>query len=234
MNKEELAHKIIDIFHDKGLLKDIKHISEESKSIEQLIDFFEKQIQQDFLKEILPDEKGYIEHMKNKTSYDFGNGFNACLKEIINRAEEKWNCDTYLILKAIQFAKEKHKGQLDDNKEDYFNAHCLNVYKILKLKCQKDINLLCASLLHDTLEDTNTTYEDLVEEFNQDIADLVNEVTHERQKDNNGYCFPRLKTERGIILKFADRLSNLTRMKPWNEERKQYYLKKSKFWKSEK
>ena len=106
------------------------------------------------------------------------------------------------------------------------------VYKIL-MTITKDENILCAGLLHDTLEDTKTTYNELVETFGNDIADLVMEVTHEGTK-HKGYCFPRLKTQRGIILKFADRLSNISRMDCWSEERKKQYLNKSKFWKNEK
>ena len=49
----------------------------------------------------------------------------------------------------------------------------------------------------------------------------------------NGYWSPRLKTKRGIILKFADRLSNLSRIESWDKKRQEHYLKKSKFWKSE-
>ena len=62
------------------------------------------------------------------------------------------------------------------------------------------------------------------------IADLVMEVTHEGSKDKYGYYFPRLKTTRGIILKFADRLSNLTRMGAWDDDRIDQYIRRSKFW----
>ena len=82
------------------------------------------------------------------------------------------------------------------------------------------------------IEDTETEYGEIAIKFNEDIADLVMEVTHEGNKDT-GYYFPRLKTKRGIILKFADRLSNLSRMECWDEERQQHYLKRSKFWKNE-
>lgn len=136
------------------------------------------------------------------------------------------------LLKAIAFAKEKHRGQLDDNGKDYFEEHCLQVYNILSV-ITEDQNLLCAALLHDTYEDTDTTYEEVLQIFGRDIADLVNEVTQEGQKDSKGYYFPRLKTERGILLKFADRLSNLSRMEAWDDKRREHYLKKSKFWKSE-
>ncbi|MDD3940557.1 MAG: HD domain-containing protein [Candidatus Pacebacteria bacterium] len=136
------------------------------------------------------------------------------------------------LLKAIAFAQEKHRGQLDDSGKDYFEEHCLQVYNILNTVTE-DQNLLCAALLHDTYEDTDTTYEEVLQIFGRDIADLVNEVTQEGQKDSKGYYFPRLKTERGILLKFADRLSNLSRMEAWDDKRREHYLKKSKFWKSE-
>ena len=134
--------------------------------------------------------------------------------------------------KALGFAHRKHKGQLDDCDLPYI-YHPVQAAKILEMVVPKDENLIAAAYLHDTLEDTDTTYEELVKEFNKDIADLVNEVTHDGSKDQKGYYFPRLKTQRGIILKFADRLSNISRMDAWNENRKQHYLNKSKFWKSE-
>ena len=136
-----------------------------------------------------------------------------------------------IVIQAYNYASEKHKGQKDDVGNDYFKAHCFVVYKILNEIYVND-NLLCAGLLHDTLEDTDTTHKELKKEFNQDIADLVKEVSHKGKKDNSGYYFPNLKTERGIILKYADRISNLSRMNCWNKKRREQYLKKSKFWKS--
>lgn|SRR3990167_6420562 len=136
------------------------------------------------------------------------------------------------IQQAKEYSKEKHKGQLDPGGLPYF-LHPDGVAEIINLILPNDENLIAAAYLHDIIEDTETTYEELKEEFGEDVADLVNEVTHEGKKDEKGYYFPRLKTQRGIILKFADRLSNLTRMEPWDEKRKQDYLKKSKFWKSE-
>ena len=97
-------------------------------------------------------------------------------------------------------------------------------------RVSNDPNLLAAAYLHDVVEDCGVTYEDLVREFNQDIADLVMEVTHEGDK-TKGYYFPRLHSKRGIMLKFADRLSNISRMDSWSESRQNQYLRKSKFWK---
>lgn len=140
--------------------------------------------------------------------------------------------DEQTVLKAYKFAQHKHKGQLDDTKEDYFRVHICQVFRILQ-NVTNDANILAACLLHDTLEDTQTTVEELIENFGTDITMLVLEVTHEGNK-TTGYFFPRLKTQSGIMIKFADRLSNISRMEAWSDDRKAHYLKKSKFWESEK
>lgn len=137
-----------------------------------------------------------------------------------------------LIIKASRFAKRKHGIQLDDNGRNYFYGHVNQVYRLLVMVTE-DPNVLAAGLLHDTIEDTDTSYEELVQEFGGTIADLVMEVTHEGKADNKGYYFPRLATKEGIMIKFADRLSNLSRMESWPQERQAHYLRKSKFWKSE-
>jgi len=138
-----------------------------------------------------------------------------------------------LINKAYLFAKKKHGNQLDDEGKNYFTFHVYRVYRCLETLVPGEYELLCAALLHDTLEDTDTTYAELVKEFGKDIAELVNEVTHEGKPDDKGYFFPRLNSKRGIMLKFADRLSNLSRMNSWNIKRAEQYLRKSKFWRSE-
>lgn len=137
-----------------------------------------------------------------------------------------------IINKARQFATKAHEGQLRDDGKPYIN-HPITVARILLALYgdeNVDANLIAAAYLHDTIEDTSTTYEDLLQEFGQDIADLVMEVTHEGD-DTHGFYFPRLNTQRGIMLKFADRLSNIADMESWSDKRKAHYLKKSKFWK---
>ena len=134
------------------------------------------------------------------------------------------------IEKAKLFAKNKHRGQLDDNGESYYHSHCVQTYEILKCITDNE-DILCAGLLHDTLEDTNTLYEELERRFGKKVADLVYQVTKEKD-DGRGY-FPRLKDEHAILIKFADRLSNLSRMNCWDDKKKRWYLKKSKFWSEE-
>lgn len=134
--------------------------------------------------------------------------------------------------KARIFAKMKHSGQLDDCGKDYYETHIEQVHAII-LQVTDDPEILAAALLHDTIEDTDTTYEELVQIFGKRVADLVKEVTHEGKKDQKGFYFPYLKSKEAILIKFADRLSNLSRMENWTPERQIHYLNKSKFWKSE-
>ncbi len=143
------------------------------------------------------------------------------------------NTDT-IIRQAIEFGAKAHADQLDDAGNDYFMSHCWQVYEIVKILYPDDFELQAAALLHDTLEDTDTTYEKLITTFGGDIADLILEVTHERKEDDTGWYFPNLHSIRGIVLKFADRASNLSRMEGvWDTEKIEKYIKKSKFWQSD-
>jgi (p)ppGpp synthase/HD superfamily hydrolase len=133
-----------------------------------------------------------------------------------------------LVDKALEFASEKHKGQLDDQGRPYFFAHIVQVHSILK-DVTDDEEVLCAGILHDVIEDTDTSYDDLIREFNKPIADLVRELTQQGSWDT-GYYFPHLKTRKAVMVKFADRLSNLSRMDDWPGDRQQEYLGMSRFW----
>lgn len=134
-----------------------------------------------------------------------------------------------LVKEAFIFAKAAHEGQLDDDGKDFFTAHPMFVCLTILVVAPKDYNLQAAALLHDVIEDTDTTYEELKATFGADIADLVHEVTHEGQKDAHGYYFPRLHSQRGVMLKYADRLSNLSRLggEKWSGNRAKAYVKKS-------
>ena len=132
--------------------------------------------------------------------------------------------------KALEYASRKHKGQMDDSGRPYFFAHVIQVYNILK-DVTDDEEVICAGILHDIIEDTDTTYDELVHEFNKEIADLVMELTYEGDGDS-GRFFPRLHTRKAIVVKFADRLSNLARMVDWPGDWQQDYLDESRFWHS--
>lgn len=140
------------------------------------------------------------------------------------------------ILKAMEFAERKHLGQARDSGQDFYTAHCLVVYQTVKSR-KGDAETLCAALLHDTLEDTDTTYEELVENFGKNVADLVLMVTH---TDDN--VFPRLKftddkysdlVPKAMVIKHADTFVNVSEMYAWTPEQKTKYLNKKMCWKNE-
>ena len=128
-----------------------------------------------------------------------------------------------ILKKALNFAIVAHRGQLYSGKD--FIVHPILTAQILELMVPDDKNLIAAGYLHDILEDTNIKLDILDEKVGDDISRLVYEVT------KTGYNkFPNLKSRRAIILKFADRLSNLANIEIWDEAKQQLYLNKSKFW----
>lgn len=136
-----------------------------------------------------------------------------------------------LVTRAANYARNAHKGQLRDDGEEYI-VHPQQVASIIA-RATDDKEMIAAAYLHDTIEDTETTEEDLRALFGDRITDLVMELTHETTEWGEHY-FPRLKTVDGAMLKFADRLSNLSSMSgAWDEKRQAAYLRKSTFWETE-
>lgn len=86
-----------------------------------------------------------------------------------------------LLLKASNFAAIKHKNQQrKDSRTPYIN-HPIEVANKLCESGVLDVNVLVAALLHDTIEDTNTTYEELTLEFGEKISKIVYECTDDRK-----------------------------------------------------
>ncbi|MBM3292191.1 HD domain-containing protein [Candidatus Bathyarchaeota archaeon] len=131
--------------------------------------------------------------------------------------------------KALEFASIKHKGQKDTDGRPYFFAHVIQVYDLLQIVSDDD-SVISAGILHEVIEKTNTTYEELVHEFNQEIADLVWEVTYE--EDEGGHYYPRLNSKKGILIRFADRLSRISRIDDWPGDVQENYLQSCVFWRT--
>ena len=92
----------------------------------------------------------------------------ALLKEYNPEEVEK-------VTNAYNYAKEMHKGQYRESGEEYI-THPVNVAYILA-EMHADGDTICAGLLHDTIEDTPATKEDIAHFFNQNVANLVDGVT---------------------------------------------------------
>ena len=85
------------------------------------------------------------------------------------------NANMEIIEKAYNFANEAHKEQKRESGEPYV-THPTEVACILA-EMGMDSNTIAAGLLHDVVEDTQYTYEDVKREFNVEVADLVEGVT---------------------------------------------------------
>ena len=123
-----------------------------------------------------------------------------------------------LIKKAYDYAYDKHKDQKRKSGEPYF-VHVLNVaYELAKL--QVDPNTICAGLLHDVMEDCDVTKEEFIEEFGEEIYEIVEAVTKisnlkftdekEYQATNHRKILIAMaKDVRVILVKLVDRLHNM-------------------------
>ena len=126
--------------------------------------------------------------------------------------------DIAKIKKAYELANKLHNGQARQSGEPYI-IHPLNVAIILA-EMRADVDTICAGLLHDTLEDSDISKEDIAEQFNKNVANLVDGVTkisklnfsskHEQNLANTRKIITSITGDvRIIIIKLADRLHNM-------------------------
>ena len=151
------------------------------------------------------------------------------IEDIISTVKkQKGRRDTKIIQKAYEYAKAKHGDQLRKSGEPYI-IHPVQVAYILATLGMDD-NTICAALLHDVLEDTDTTYEELEKEFNSEVAYMVDGVTklgklqyasvEEQQVENYRKMFLAMgKDIRVILIKLADRLHNMRTLKYLSRDR---------------
>lgn len=151
----------------------------------------------------------------------------------INSLDEK---DKELVLKAYKLSYEKHLGQKRLSGEDYI-VHPLSVAIIL-LDLKMDVSTICGGLMHDILEDTDTSEEEISNNFNPTILKLIKGVTkissmrNSAQFVSKGYedlrkfIFSIIDDLRVLIIKLADRLHNMRTLQ-YQPPAKQYEIAKN-------
>jgi len=139
--------------------------------------------------------------------------------EIIGKVEEyRKNFSRSMIEKAYRYAEEKHRGQFRKSGEPYFSHPAEVAYILAELKM--DVPTIVAGLLHDVVEDTDATVEEIEREFGKEVAFLVSGVTKlegyrfSSKEERNAESFRRMLISlsediRVLILKLADRLHNM-------------------------
>ncbi len=115
--------------------------------------------------------------------------------------------------KAESFAKKKHEGQFrKDCKTEYFE-HLKDVVNELKSMGITNEDILCTGWLHDTIEDTDTDYDEIYEKFNKKIADYVASVTKDTRlikvKQEKAYISQLKKASwQAKVVKLGDIIAN--------------------------
>jgi guanosine-3',5'-bis(diphosphate) 3'-pyrophosphohydrolase len=146
------------------------------------------------------------------------------------------NPSLHLFVDAVAFAAEKHRNQRrkDEDASPYIN-HPIALAHVLAHEANvSDESVLIAAILHDTVEDTETTFEELKERFGLPIAETVAEVTDDK-------TLPKLKrkalqiehaphlSKRAKLVKLADKICNLRDVassppKDWPLQRRREYF----------
>jgi guanosine-3',5'-bis(diphosphate) 3'-pyrophosphohydrolase len=140
------------------------------------------------------------------------------------------------LLDALAFAAHKHRDQRrrDAHASPYIN-HPIELARVLSVEGGvTDVLTLVAALLHDTIEDTQTTYDELLARFGPEVADVVSEVTDDtalpkaERKRLQVVHAPKM-SKRAALVKLADKTCNLRDVADnppvgWTLERRREYF----------
>lgn len=187
--------------------------------------------------EIIKNELQYGDSFSVEAIYNYDLDLESQLNEercYHNEPSKKYKTN-YEI--ALEYATEKHKGQIRKgyNHKPYI-THPLEVSKLVEKYMKDDPEMekyKVAALLHDTLEDTDATYEELEKLFGTDIADIVQEVTNDDdEKERLGkdvYLALKLSSmkQKTLTLKLCDRLHNVTELIYDSEEFNEKYVRET-------
>ena len=121
-----------------------------------------------------------------------------------------------MIFKAIEYATKVHAGQYRKATRIPYIIHPLAVARIL-IEQGSSTEVVCAGILHDTLEDTRATMEEIDRLFGKDVADLVQSVSEPNKSDHTwenrkSYTLKHLRTAspETLLITLADKLDNIS------------------------
>jgi GTP diphosphokinase / guanosine-3',5'-bis(diphosphate) 3'-diphosphatase len=145
--------------------------------------------------------------------------------------------DLAVFLKAMKFSAEKHRDQRrkDEQESPYIN-HPIEVANVLWTVGEVyDVTTIVGALLHDTIEDTNTTPEEVLNNFGEDVLALVLEVSDDKSLSKQERKLKQIEKAsslsfRAKLLKLADKICNVSDIanfppRNWPWQRRVDYLK---------
>lgn len=159
------------------------------------------------------------------------------MESTLEKIQQLYNAeDRGVLIKAYEFAKQAHANQKRASGEPYFIHPCAVAEILMGLGL--DGATIAAALLHDVIEDTDATAEDIKREFGDEVLGLVNSVTKlekivfKSKEDENAENFRKIfvamaKDVRVIIIKLADRLHNMRSLNFLSYERQQRMAKET-------
>lgn len=141
------------------------------------------------------------------------------------------------IVKAYNFSQERHKGQMRKNSDLEYFTHPKYVARIVE-EFTEDETLIISAFLHDLLEDTPTTEDEITEIFGADVASMVRELTNDsvergsmKKKEYILYKMSNM-SDSALTIKLADRFHNILFLEADSdgaEEFLKYYYKNTRF-----
>jgi len=141
----------------------------------------------------------------------------------------------FTLPEVLVFVANKHSGQIRKNSKEPYVNHPKRVCDIVKEYEPEDKILMAIALLHDTLEDTNTTYEELADNYGKEVANGVLSLTNDTQeKERLGktlYLTNKLNAlDKGCLLvKLADRLDNVSDLNSGDRSWSVAYARQTKY-----
>jgi guanosine-3',5'-bis(diphosphate) 3'-pyrophosphohydrolase len=141
------------------------------------------------------------------------------------------------LLKAVAFAADKHRFQTrkDSERTPYINHPIAVALTLCEVGHESDTDLLCAAILHDTIEDTETSPEEIEKTFGKFVLDIVMEVTDDKniakeERKRLQIVKAHLKSRPARKLKLADKICNVHDIihhapAGWSVERRLDYLR---------
>lgn len=174
---------------------------------------------------------GFLWRKTKEPSHPIGTDPDADLELLLDECRRNLaRCDEALIRKAFQFCVQAHKHDVRESGEPYY-THPLEVARIIVNEIPLDDVSVCAALLHDVVEDTTYSLDDIRAEFGSTVAEIVDGATkisgifrstELRQAENyRKLLLALVKDVRVILIKFADRLHNMRTLGHLPPERRQ-------------